>query len=227
MQTGENGVGRIARRSAELMAEGKDPAKVGAIPLEMLQRYVNHWFSASMDLFGGEDSTNAAEAFASGLKGRYREGDGIYKDPKALQQTYTLEVPTDDGRIESRDIPLRRAMNAVLLDAYVADCKRITERWNRDIQAHGCSFRFQLPAPKFNRHQGVYAGFRFTPGGELIDEARWTHEHTSWLPTQQDRDYVTSCMKPVRERGKFANYIAPPAQGANNQPIDFEYVKFH
>jgi benzoyl-CoA 2,3-dioxygenase component B len=34
-------------------------------------------------------------------------------------------------------------------------------------------------------------------------------------------------MKPVREPGKFANYIAPPARGINRQPADFEYVKFH
>ncbi len=161
------------------------------------------------------------------MGGRYREGDGIYKDPKALQQTYTLEVPTENGKIETKDIPLRRAMNAVLLDAYIADCKRITDRWNRDLAALGCTFKFQLPDHKFNRHQGIYQGFRFTPAGELIDEATWTHRHTAWLPTQPDRDYVKSCMKPVFERGKFANYIAPPAQGANNQAVDFEYVRLH
>ena len=227
MQTGENGVGRIARRSAEIMKEGRDPAKEGAIPLPMLQRFVNHWFSASMDLFGGEDSTNAAESFAGGLKGRYREGDGIYKDPKALEQTYKLQVPTDDGKVEEKDIPLRRAMNAVLLDAYIADCSRIVARWNRDLKAQDCEFQFALPDHKFNRHQGVYSGFRFSPAGEVLDEATWTHRHGEWLPSQDDRDYVKSCMVRVTEPGKFANYIAPPSQGPNNQPIDFEYVKFH
>jgi benzoyl-CoA 2,3-dioxygenase component B len=227
MQTGENGVGRIIKRTGEIMAEGVDPRAQGAIPLDIIQRYVNFWFSGSIDLFGGEDSTNAAESFANGLKGRYRESDGIYKDPKALQATYTLEVPTEEGKVEKREIPLRRAMNAVLLDAYIADCKRITERWNRDLKTLGSSFQFSLPDHKWNRHQGVYAGFRFAPSGELIDEATWTHKHTTWLPTQSDRDYVKSCMKPVRERGKFANYIAPPHQGANNQPVDFEYVRFH
>ncbi|GAB4137969.1 MAG: benzoyl-CoA 2,3-epoxidase subunit BoxB [Planctomycetota bacterium] len=227
MQTGENGVGRIARRSAELIREGKDPKAEGAIPLEMLQKFIRHWFSASMDLFGGEDSTNAAEAFASGLKGRYREGDGIYKDPKALDQTYALEVPTEDGGIQKKEIPLRRAMNAVLLDAYVADCKRIVDRWNRDLAKLEVDFRFELPDHKFNRHQGVYGGFRFTPRGELIDEATWTRDHGKWLPTQEDRDFVKSCMKAVREPGKFANYIAPPARGVDEKPIDFEYVKFH
>jgi benzoyl-CoA 2,3-dioxygenase component B len=227
MQTGENGVGRIVKRTGELMKEGKDPSKVGAMPLDLVQRYINHWASASMDLFGGEDSTNAAESFASGLKGRYREGDGIYKDPKALEQNYRMEVPTDDGRIEVKDIPLRRAMNALLLDAYIADCKRIVERWNRELEKLGVDHRLTLPDHKFNRNQGVYAGFRFTPEGKMIDEAAWTHGHTQWLPTPGDRAYVKSCMKPVYEPGRFANWIAPPAQGTNNQPIDFQYVKFH
>jgi benzoyl-CoA 2,3-dioxygenase component B len=118
-------------------------------------------------------------------------------------------------------------MNAVLLDAYIADCKRIVDRWNRELGKLGADQRVYLPDHKFNRNQGVYAGFRFAPDGELIDEATWTHKHTGWLPTQADRDYVKSCMVKVTEPGKFANYIAPPAQGVNDQAIDFEYVKFH
>ncbi|MCC7397999.1 MAG: phenylacetate-CoA oxygenase subunit PaaI, partial [Planctomycetes bacterium] len=227
LQTGENGVGRIVKRTGELMTEGKDPAKVGALPLEIVQKYINFWFTGSMDLFGGEDSTNAAEAFAMGLKGRYRESDGIYKDPKALTANYSLEVPTEEGKIEKRDIPLRRAMNAVLLDAYIADCRRIVDRWNRDLEKTGVSARVYLPDHKFNRHQGVYSGFRFSPKGELIDEATWTHKHTEWLPTEQDRKYVDSCMVKVTAPGKFANYIAPPAQGVNDQAIEFEYVRLH
>jgi benzoyl-CoA 2,3-dioxygenase component B len=227
LQTGENGVGRIIKRSGELMAEGTDPRKVGAIPLDVIQRYVNFWFTGSMDLFGGEDSTNAAEAFAMGLKGRYRESDGIYKDPKALNATYKLEVPTDEGGIETREIPLRRAMNAVLQDAYVADCTRIVARWNRDLAKMNVDAKIVLPDRKFNRNQGVYAGYRFTPSGEPTDEATWTHKHSEWLPTQGDRDYVQSCMVKVTEPGKFANYITPPHQGVNEQPIDFEYVKLH
>ena len=93
MQTGENGIGRIIHRTAEIIREGKDPSSVGALPFDIIQRFINFWFSASMDLFGGEDSTNAAESFASGLTGRYREGDGIYKDPKAPGQHYKLNVP--------------------------------------------------------------------------------------------------------------------------------------
>lgn len=226
MQTGENGVGRIIHRTAELMKEGKDPAKVGAMPLELVQRFINEWASASMDLFGGEDSTNAAESFAMGLKGRYREGDGIYKDPTALGQSYPLEV-AEDGKIITKEIPLRRAMNALLLDAYIADCKRIVARWNRDLNKLGVEQELKFPDHKFNRNQGVYAGLRFNPDGELISEAEFTRHRTEWLPTHADREYVKSCMVRVTEPGKFANYISPPSRGANDQPIDFEYVKFH
>ena len=226
MQTGENGIGRIAHRSAELMREGTDPRSVGAIPLDLLQKYMNFWFSASMDLFGGEDSTNAAESFASGLKGRYREGDGIYKDPKALGQDYTIEVP-EGGKLVEKHVPLRRAMNALLLDAYIADCTRIVQRWNRDLEKLGCEFRFELPNKRFNRNQGVYAQFRFTPQGEMIDEATWQKSCGAWLPSSEDRAYVASCMHPVYEPGKYANWIAPHTQGVNDTPLDFQYVKFH
>ncbi len=39
-------------------------------------------------------------------------------------------------------------------------------------------------------------------------------------------EYLLSIMaEPVYEPGKFANYIAPPRRGINQQPIDFEYVR--
>ncbi len=167
MQTGENGVGRVIHRTGQLMKEGQDPRKVGAIPFDMIQRYVNEWSSASYDLFGGEDSTNAAEYFAAGRKGRYREGDGIYKDPKALGQDFKMQVP-EGGKLVEQAIPLRRAMNALLLDAYVADCRRIVDRWNRDLRALGVDAKITLPSTRFHRNQGIYAAHSFTPTGELI-----------------------------------------------------------
>ncbi len=228
MQTGENGVGRIIHRTAELVKEGTDPRAVGAIPFDLIQRYINFWMSRSMDLFGGEDSTNAADYFGAGLKGRYLESDR-YKDHSALDQTYHINVPDPDneGKMISKDIPLRRAMNALLLDDYCHDCKRIAMRWNRDLERLGTDFRVKLPNSRFNRHQGVYAETCYTPEGEPISSEQWERRRTEWLPTQEDRDYVTSLMKPVRELGKIANWISPPARGVDEKPWDFEYVKFH
>lgn len=226
MSVGENGVGRVVQRTAELMQEGTDPRAVGAIPLDIIQRYINEWSSASHDLFGGEDSSNAAEAFATGLKGRYREGDGIYKDPRALEQFW--EAPAlEGGRLTTVRIPLRRAMNALLLEAYHADCQRIVARWNRTLGDHGVSAKLTLPSLRFNRQIGLYGGQPLDYEGSPIEPARVADERARHLPTAADYDYVRSVMIPVRERGRFANWIAPPHQGINNQPIDFEYVQFH
>ena len=42
-----------------------------------------------------------------------------------------------------------------------------------------------------------------------------------------DRAYVASLMGRVTEPGRFANWIAPPARGIDNQPVEFEYVRFN
>src|SRR5262245_4700086 len=227
LSVGENGLGRVVQRTGELMKEGTDPAKVGAIPFDVLQRYVNEWASASYDLFGGEDSSNAAESFGSGLKGRYREGDGIYKDPKALDQVYETMM-VEGGRLTKTEIPLRRAMNALLLEAYVADCTRILARWNKTLEGLVLSERLKLPSVRFNRNIGLYAGQPFDPEGHLqTPEACARGKSQVWLPSEEDQRYVASCMGRVTERGKFANWIAAPHQGINNQAIDAEYVRFH
>ncbi|HEY1261493.1 MAG TPA: benzoyl-CoA 2,3-epoxidase subunit BoxB, partial [Stellaceae bacterium] len=74
MFVGATGIARVIRRTLEVMREvGDDPAKVrgaGAIDLPTIQRYINYWFSSSLDLFGAEISSNAASYFASGIKGR-------------------------------------------------------------------------------------------------------------------------------------------------------------
>src|SRR5262245_685412 len=200
LSVGENGIGRTVQRTAELMKEGTDPRTVGAIPLDILQRYVNEWASASHDLFGGEDSSNAAEAFASGLKGRYREGDGIYKDPRALDQVYETTA-AESGRLTTVAIPLRRAMNALLLDAYFADCTRIVARWNKTLETHGLSDRLTLPSLRFNRRIGIHADLPFDLAGNLIARDECERRKTEWLVSDADRDYVASCMIRVRDRG--------------------------
>ena len=45
------------------------------------------------------------------------------------------------------------------------------------------------------------------------------------MPSDEERSYVKSLMKPVYEEGKYAGWIAPPAKGINNQPVEFEYVR--
>src|SRR3954464_6178250 len=94
MFVGETGVGRVVQRSAELTKQDPngDARKLGGIDLPTLQKYLNLWYTLSLDLFGSEISTNAASFFAAGLKGRANE-DKKYTDHKAMEGVYPMEVP--------------------------------------------------------------------------------------------------------------------------------------
>jgi benzoyl-CoA 2,3-dioxygenase component B len=226
---GETGIARIVKRTAQLMreTENEDVTGVGGIPLDIVQKYINYWFSVSLDLFGSEDSTNAANYFARGLKGRFNEANRkLYPDPKAREETYTYELfDQESGRLVTNTIPMRRAMNAVLRDAYIKDCQRAVARWNKMLGEEQCSYVIKLPSLRFHRRVGSYSVVHFDPDGNMLTDEQWESRRDEFLPTKKDRDYVQSIQKQVTERGKFANWIAPPARGIHGKPVDFEYVR--
>jgi benzoyl-CoA 2,3-dioxygenase component B len=223
---GETGMDRIIKRSAELQKidSNGDVRRQGGIDFDLIQRTINYWYTYSLDLFGGEISTNAADFFATGLKGRYREDK--YDEHKALADHYRLAV-VDSGKLTERDVPLRNAMNEVLRDAYVHDCERALRKWNRTLEEAGSPTRLTLPSRRFHRHQGIYAQDCFDPSGNLISREQFEAGRDKWLLVPGDNAYLLSIMKPVYEPGKFANWIAAPNKGIEGQPIDHEYVKLH
>ncbi len=224
MFVGETGVSRVVRRACELMKRdpNEDARAQGGIDLDTIQRYVNFWFSSSLDLFGGEISSNAADYFAAGLKGREKEER--FEDHVALAGTYRMEVPEGD-RLAPKEVPLRNAMNEVLRDAYVADNERAVGRWNAIVAEAGIGRALRLPSRRFNRRMGIYAGRCFDPEGRPITREEFDRRAPEWLPGEADRAYVRSLMAPVLERGKMAHWIGAPARGINGQPLDFEYVR--
>jgi len=224
MFVGETGVERIVQRTTELMKQDKneDARAQGGIPLDMVQRYLNLWFALSLDLFGGEVSSNAASFFADGLKGRYKEDS--YEDHQVLSQFYKMPTPKD-GRIVEEDVPLRNAMNEVLRDAYVDDCQRGGDRWNKRLAEAGISYRLRLPDKRFYRHIGLYADMPFDADGKLLSKEEWDRRRGEWLPGEADRSYVATLQKPVHEVGKIANWIGKPARGIKGLPFEYEYVR--
>jgi benzoyl-CoA 2,3-dioxygenase component B len=222
---GETGVGRVVKRTAQLMKEhpDEDVRQLGGIPFDIIQRHINFWFSYSLDLFGGEISSNAADFFAAGLKGRYQE-QKKYTDHRIERDVFVLPV-VEAGRLAEREVPMRNALNEVLRGEYVRDCERALERWNKFIADEGVNYQLRLPSTRFHRHVGEYAGHFFDVDGNLITEEEFERRRPEWLPTPEDRAYIRSLMHPVTEPGKIANWIAPPAQGIKGKPFDFEYVR--
>src|SRR5437868_5755623 len=81
MFIGQSGIGRVIERSCAAMREAgiDDPSDIervralGVVDLPTMQKKLNLHYSLSLDLFGSEVSTNAANAFNAGIKGRYKE----------------------------------------------------------------------------------------------------------------------------------------------------------
>ena len=222
MFVGDTGLSRVVKRTAQLMKQG-DVRELGGIPLEIIQKYINFWFSYSLDLFGGEISSNSADFFAAGLKGRYKEQEQ-YTEHTAAHEIFALTV-VEDGQLKQREVPLRNALNEVLRLEYVKDCEKGLARWNKALADEGLSDRLSLPHTRFHRHGGEFAGHYFDIHGNLISKEQFAQRQGEWLPTIEDREYVRGLMHPVTEPGKIANWIAPPTSGVKGKPFEFEYVR--
>jgi benzoyl-CoA 2,3-dioxygenase component B len=231
MFVGETGIGRTVQRTCEAMVKAgiDDPEDIGkvralgVIDLPTIQKKLNLHYSLSLDLFGSEVSTNAANAYNSGIKGRFRE-TAIEDDHRLENATYPV-LKYVNGEIKLVDEPALTALNMRLRDDYTRDCAKGIERFNKIIERTGVKFRLALPHVAFHRQIGEFRDVEATPSGVLLDKATWQRERDKYLPSVSDGDFIASLMKPVIEPGQFASWISPPKVGIDNRPGDFEYVK--
>ncbi|MBA2337085.1 MAG: benzoyl-CoA 2,3-epoxidase subunit BoxB [Acidimicrobiia bacterium] len=230
MFVGYTGVKRIVEATARAMAETgiEDPydveavRKLGVIDLPTIQRKTNLHYSLTLDLFGSEESTNAAGSFNAGIKGRYHE-DRIDDDHQLRGDTYPV-TKLVDGELQAVAVPALNGLNARLRDDFIEDCLGGIRRWNREIASHGIDFEITLPHVAFNRAIGEFGPIEVTPDGKVITADEFAASAAEWLPTPDDKALIDALMEPEVEPGRFASWIAPPSRGINNQPTEFEYV---
>jgi benzoyl-CoA 2,3-dioxygenase component B len=230
MFVGESGVSRVIQRTCEMMNELKtdDPAALraaGVIDLPTVQRYINFHFSVTIDLFGADESSNAATFYSTGLKGRFEEGKR--DDDHVLKNDSYPVLELRDGKLVEKQVPMLNALNEVLRDDYIKDSVGGIKRWNKVIEKAGLDFRLTVPHKAFHRNIGALKDVNVSPDGVVLTDEQWQQHVDEWLPSKQDREFVSSLMGRVVEPGRFANWIAPPVIGINRQPVDFEYVRFN
>jgi benzoyl-CoA 2,3-dioxygenase component B len=233
MFVGETGVGRVIERTcAAMRAAGiEDPYDIarvralGVIDLPTIQKKANLHYALSLDLFGSEVSTNAANFYSAGLKGRFNE-TRIEDDHQLTGATYPVLklVGSEIRRVEE---PALTAINMRLRDDYTRDCQGGVNRWNKIIEKAGIKFEIRLPHVAFNRAIGEFRSIKASPEGEIVSEAEWARNRDRWLPSEDDGAFIADLMRPCWERGQYAPWIAPPKIGIDNKPGDFEYVKIH
>jgi len=230
MFVGESGVSRVIQRTCDMMNELKtdDPAALraaGVIDLPTVQRYINFHFSVTIDLFGADESSNAATFYSTGLKGRFEEGKR--DDDHVLKNDAYPVLEVRDGKLVEKQVPMLNALNEVLRDDYIKDSVGGIKRWNKVIEKAGLDFRLTVPHKAFHRNIGTLKDVHVSPDGVLLTDEQWQQHVDEWLPSKSDREFVSSLMGRVVEPGRFANWIAPPVIGINRQPVDFEYVRFN
>ncbi len=231
MFVGETGVARILERTCQAMAGAgiEDPYDIervralGVIDLPTIQKKANLHYSLSLDLFGSELSTNSANYFNSGLKGRLREVE-IDDDHQLLDDTYAV-LRRVNNHLVMEDHPALNALNARLRDDYSEDCDRGVLRWNKVIAASGVEFEIRLPHVAFHRQIGDFEGLPVDVDGVILSEEEWSRRRSEWLPEDDDRQFVESLMKPHLRVDEYASWIAPPRSKIDHKPGGFEWVK--
>ena len=159
MFVGETGIRRVVERTCDVMAAigADDPERIraaGVIDLPTLQRFLNFHYSVSLDLFGQERSTNAANYFTTGLKGRFQE-TRIDDDHRLTDDLWPVHLPRD-GAIVREDQPALLAINERLRDAFHYG----QPARHRPLESSHCPARRRLPidlaAPRLQpSHRGV------------------------------------------------------------------------
>ena len=231
MFVGETGVTRIVQRTCEAMREAgiDDPTDIeavralGVIDLPTIQKKVNLHYSLTLDLFGSELSTNSANFFNAGLKGRFRE-HRLEDDHRLHEDTYGIPEPANGGWTVVQH-PALNALNARLRDDFTDDCNLGVGRWNQAIRQSGVDYEIKLPHVAFHRQIGVYRDLHATPPGRIVREDEWNGSRGEWLPDDSDRAFIESLMKAEFRPGHYASWIAEPRIRINRKPGDFEWVK--
>lgn len=225
MFVGASGIGRVVQRTADLMNEfdTDEIAEHGGINLNTLQRYINFHYSVSLDLFGSERSTNAANYYAAGLKGRF--GEDRYEDDHVLTSSEASYLTVENGQITEQIMTARALVNHELRSEYTEDCAKGVRRWNRTLADNGIDVELALPHVGFHRAVGSFRDHQVSPDGRVLTDSEWELAVSDWLPTDEERAHVGSLMVPQYEPGKMAGWIAEPSRGVNTQPVDHDYVR--
>ena len=169
MMVGTTGIDRVVQRTVELMLEHDDEevAARGGIPLAVIQKYLNFHYSVSLDLFGSETSTNVANYYTAGLKGRWLE-DRRKDDHKLGDDAINVDALVD-GEIGQNEVSALVGLNTDLRREYISDCEGGVKRWNKILDSAGlvaaavpAARRVQPQGRRVLGHRGV------ADGGEAV-----------------------------------------------------------
>jgi benzoyl-CoA 2,3-dioxygenase component B len=142
--------------------------KAKKVPIDIIQRHINKWFSVALDLFGVDASSSAAWFYVWGLKGRYDEG--------------SAKVPADRDRLNEL---ARQHYLKELVDLIAALNKFVPEGEPQLV----------LPDVRFHRSIGEFEGKTYSVRGELLTPEAYAKHLEENLPTGEDKAKLVEIFK--------------------------------
>ena len=142
--------------------------KAGKVPVEVIQRHINKWYSVALDLFGVDNSSSAYWFYVWGLKGRYDEGSA-------------------QGECD------RDKLNELARGHYFNEVSQLIDALNKLIPEG--EPRITLPDKKFHRSIGEYAEKTYSATGDLLSAEAYARHLEQTLPTAADRALLADLAK--------------------------------
>jgi benzoyl-CoA 2,3-dioxygenase component B len=142
--------------------------KAGKVPIDLIQKHINKWFSVALDLFGVDASSSAYWFYVWGLKGRYDEGKS--------------DEPADRDRL-----------NELARQHYRKEVTGLIEALNKLIPEN--QPKLTLPDVKFHRSIGEYAEKMYSTTGETLSAEDYKKHLDKVLPNADDKARLAQIFK--------------------------------
>jgi benzoyl-CoA 2,3-dioxygenase component B len=142
--------------------------KAGKVPVSLIQKHINKWFSVALDLFGVDASSSAYWFYVWGLKGRYDEGK--------------TETPADRDRL-----------NELARQHYLKEVTGLIDALNKLIPEG--QPKITLPDLKFHRSIGEYADQTYSTQGERLTPEAYAKHLEDVLPNGEDKVRLAEIFK--------------------------------
>jgi benzoyl-CoA 2,3-dioxygenase component B len=201
---GSSGIERVLRRSAEVTRahETDDIFEHGAIPVSVVQKYLNFWAPKVYDLFGNDESRRASEMYEIGVRGPAY----VAANPN---EPVVIDRRGSDGLVQV-EVTAELAINAVMRRRYIKEVEMILGRFNDMLASYGIDARLTMPHERFHRSIGPCKGLAFDLAGNPIDPAASDAYLAAHLPSDAELRSVEALMRPVRAPDEVAGWLAPP-----------------
>ncbi|MCX4030116.1 hypothetical protein H0A36_27720 [Endozoicomonas sp. SM1973] len=199
---GVSGLDRTLYKSAKLTLESGsfDIFEHVAIPLPVIQKYINYWVPRVLDLFGNDESNTANNMYQIGIR--------TPRDLDVYENSMFVIDRRKNDRVEQVEIEGGKVLNCIMRSQYIEEIGRVIDKWNRSLAELKLDFQFSIPHERFNRNTGPCKRLPYDVEGNIMPEGD-SRKVSDWLPTEKDYEMVKAIMVQTLEVEKYASWISP------------------